>query len=277
MSNPLRSYLYVPASRPDRYAKALSAGADAVIFDLEDAVAADDKTDARAALLQGLSEAKLAAGPALPEVLVRINCHGSQWYQDDLDACARLDIAGIVIPKPDTPMLIARVASQHPNWRLYLLMETAAGFAHIEDLAKAPNVARLMFGSVDLMLDLGVTNDDAPLHYYRSLIVLHSRLANLPAPVDGVCTTLEDPAALKAEMDRAKAFGFQSKLCVHPRQVPGIHQGFAPTAAEVAWAQRVCKEAGGGAAVAIDGKLIDAPILEQARRIVAAASANAGV
>lgn len=272
MSKTLRSYLYAPASRPERYVKALSTGADAVIFDLEDAVAASEKTAARASLLKGLCEAKQAVGGPLPEILVRINCYASQWYSDDLDACARLDIDGIVVPKPDSPMLVARVANQHPNWRLYLLMETAAGFAHIEDLARAPNVARLMFGSVDLMLDLGIADDDAPLHYYRSLIVLHSRLANLPAPVDGVCTALDDDAALLVELKRAKNFGFQSKLCVHPRQVSGIHTGFAPSADEIAWARRICDEAGAGAAVAVNGKLVDAPILEQARRVLMAGS-----
>lgn len=269
MFNPLRSYLYVPADRPDRYGKALRAGADAVIIDLEDAVAAGNKIDARSALLKGLSEARQSVD-ALPEILVRINCHGSSWYEEDLDACARLDIDGIVIPKPDSPMLIARIAALHPRWRLYLLMETAAGFARIEALAQAPNVARLMFGSVDLMLDLGISDDGAPLDHYRSLIVLHSRLADLPAPVDGVCTLLEDRTALDAEVARAKAFGFRSKLCVHPRQVSGIHEGLAPSPAEAAWAARVCSLAAEGTAVAVDGKLIDAPVLEQARRILAA-------
>jgi len=270
-----RSYLYAPASRPERYAKALAAGAGAVIFDLEDAVAPADKDGARALLAGGLDEAARTVPAARPERLVRINSRDSRWHEDDLIACERLGLDGIVIPKPDDPAWVAGLAGRYPHWRLYLLVETAAGFACIDALARAPGVARLMFGSVDLMLDLGIRDDGAPLHHYRSLIVLHSRLAGLPAPVDGVCTNLQDDAMLQAEVLRARDFGFEAKLCVHPRQVAPIHAGFGPGAAEIAWARRVCEAAGSGAAVAVDGRLIDAPILEQARRVLQAA-ADAG-
>ncbi len=140
-------------------------------------------------------------------------------------------------------------------------------FAGLRELARAGGVVRLLFGSIDLMFDLDAQDDGEALHYFRSRLVLHSRAAGLPAPVDGVCTAIGDDAALAAETRRARAFGFGAKLLIHPRQVRGVHDGLAPSADERHWAGRVMAAAAAadGAAVAVDGKMVDRPVLERAR------------
>lgn len=271
MPVPIRSFLFAPATRPERFAKAAQSGAGCVIVDLEDAVEPARKEAARDSLamtMPGLIREAHARGV---EVLVRINNRGSDWYHHDLSACASFELDGIVIPKAEDPDAIAQVAERHPIWSLHLLMESAAGFEHIGALARAPNVRRMMFGSVDLMFDLAANDTGEPLNYYRSQILLYSRLAGLLPAVDGVCTTLDNPALLDEEVRRARAFGFGAKLCVHPAQIEPVNAGLGPTRHELAWALRVCEVVSDGAAVAVDGRLVDAPVLAQARRIVASA------
>lgn len=268
-----RSYLFVPASRPERIGKALAAGADAVIVDLEDAVAPDAKADARAGLQApwpALQQQADAAGVAL---LVRVNGADTTYFADDLGFCRQHGVREIVLPKADSASLAA-LRAVLPGMPCHALMETAAGFADLRDVARAPGVTRLLFGSIDLMFDLDVADDDAPLHHFRSELVLHARAAGLPAPVDGVCTAIGDADALAADTARARRFGFGAKLLIHPNQVEGVHAALAPAADQVAWARRVVEQAGAarGAAISVDGKMVDRPVLERAQRIVAAAS-----
>lgn len=126
------------------------------------------------------------------------------------------------------------------------------------------------------MFDLDVADDGEPLHHFRSELVLHSRAAGLPTPVDGVCTAIGDAEALAADTARGRRFGFGAKLLIHPNQVEGVHAALAPSAQEVAWARRVVAQAAAaqGAAIAVDGKMVDRPVLERALRIVAAAPAS---
>jgi citrate lyase subunit beta/citryl-CoA lyase len=271
MSDSIRSYLFVPATRPERFARAAQSGAGAVIVDLEDAVEPARKEAARASMTETLRGLVREAHARDVQVLVRINSRGRDWYHDDLAACAALGLDGIVIPKAEDADAIAHVAERHPTWALHLLMESAAGFEHVRALARAPGVQRLMFGSVDLMLDIAANDTGEPLNYYRSQILLYSRLAGLIPAVDGVCTTLGDPAVLDEEVRRARAFGFGAKLCVHPEQIGPVTAGLGPTPEELAWALRVCEVASSGAAAAVDGRLVDAPVLAHARRIVASA------
>jgi len=272
-----RSYLFVPASRPERIGKALSAGADAVIVDLEDAVAPDAKADARVGLTAPWSGLQTQARMAGVRLLVRVNGADTMWFADDLAWCRAHAVHDIVLPKADVTALAALRASL-PDVPCHALLETAAGFADLRDVARAPGVARLLFGSIDLMFDLDVADDGEPLHAFRSQLVAHSRAAGLPAPVDGVCTAIGDAEALAADTARARRFGFGAKLLIHPNQVAGVHAALAPSADEVAWARRVVEQAAAaqGAAIAVDGKMVDRPVLERALRIVAATSATAG-
>lgn len=270
----LRSFLYVPATRPERFAKAVDAGAHAVIVDLEDAVAPADKAPARARLHAELAALRAHCDAAGCELLVRPNARHTPWHEEDIEALAAWPVHGVVVPKPDDAQALAALHARLGAQRaLYLLVESLRGFRHVEAIAGAPGVRQLMLGAADLMLDIGTTQDDAPLHHYRALLVMHSRLAGLPPPVDGVCLGLEDAALLAREIARAKDFGFGAKLCVHPHQVVPVHEGFGPTALERVWAERVVSAAGSaqGAAVRVDGRLVDAPLLEQARRLLAGA------
>ena len=259
-----RTYLFVPGTRPDRFAKALAAGAHAVIIDLEDAVAPADKETARAAV---------AAALPLPQpVLVRVNAAGTPWFDDDLRLCRRAGTDGIVLPKAEDPAVVERIrAVVGPQAAIYPLIETAQGLWNALAIARATGVTRLLFGSIDFQVDLGVADDE--LTHYRSQLVLISRLAELPAPVDGVTTAIDDAAALARDVARARALGFGGKLCIHPRQVGPVNAAFRPGADEIAWAQRVvaADAAAGGAAVAVDGRMVDRPVLLKTRRILASA------
>lgn len=269
---PPRSYLFVPATRPDRIGKAIAAGADAVIVDLEDAVAPADKEAARGALAAPWHDLRRQAEAAGVSLLVRVNGADAAWFADDLAWCEDAAVAAIVLPKADVAAL-ARLRQVLPGTPCLALLETAAGFADLRDVARAPGVQRLLFGSIDLMFDLDVADDGLPLHHCRSELVLHSRAAGLPAPVDGVCTAIGDDGALAAETARARQFGFGAKLLIHPSQVAGVHAALAPAPEAVAWARRVVEQAAAanGAAIAVDGKMVDRPVLERALRIVAAA------
>ncbi len=259
-----RSYLFVPADRPERYAKALASGADAVIVDLEDAVAPAAKEGARDSLAAWLD----GGGSG---VAVRINDAASAGFDADLAIVARAGVAAVVVAKAERAADLARVRAAAPAAALLPLVETAAGIDRLREIAGAPGVQRLVFGSIDLQLDLGIEGDGDALLMFRSQLVLASRLAGLEAPVDGVSTAIDDVAALDADTRRARRLGFGAKLCIHPRQVAAVHAAFAPSADERAWAERVVAAAAGagGGAVAVDGRMVDRPVLLRARALLA--------
>lgn len=258
-----RSYLFVPGNRPERFDKARAAGADAVIIDLEDAVAPAQKSAARAAVAAWLA-------PARP-VLLRLNGVDSEWFDDDLELCRLAGVAGIVLPKAERPADLQRLAAAFPALAILPLIETAQGFHNARQLAQSPHVQRLLFGSIDFQLDLGIEGDDDALLYFRSRLVLVSRLAGIQAPVDGVTTALDDAEQLRADTLRARRLGFGGKLCIHPAQVAAVNLHFSPSREELAWAARVlaAPQAAQGAAAAVDGKMIDRPVILRAQRIVA--------
>ena len=278
-----RSYLFVPADRPERFAKALASGADVVIVDLEDAVAPDAKAGARAALAQWLAGAANAPHlphlPHLPHVplFVRTNAPGTEWFADDLALCGHsAAVGGVMLPKAERVADLDAVRFAAPGRALIPLIETAAGFDHLRALAGAAGVQRLAFGSVDFQLDLGISisagdeSDGTELLFFRSQLVLASRLASLLPPIDGVTTALDGDTPVTRDAQAARRLGFGAKLCIHPRQVAAVNAGFTPSDAEVAWARRVVAavERSGGAAVAVDGKMVDRPVLLRARAVL---------
>ncbi|MDO9285784.1 MAG: CoA ester lyase [Aquabacterium sp.] len=257
-----RSLLFVPGNRPERFDKALAAGASAVIIDLEDAVAPTDKDAARAALAAWLRPHHA--------VVLRINSLDTPWFADDLALCGAPGVAAVMLPKAERAETLAKVTAAGAR-ALLPLVESAAGLAGLPALAAAPGVQRLAFGSIDLQVDLGLkdaTEDE--LLPFRLQLVLASRLAGIGAPVDGVSTAIDDEARLQIDVQRARRLGFAGKLCIHPRQVGPVNAGMAPSAAELAWAQRViaAASAAGGAAVAVDGKMVDKPVLLRAEALL---------
>lgn len=263
-----RSYLFVPGNRSERFAKAAAAGADAVIIDLEDAVPPAEKSAAREAAAAWLASGNTA--------LVRVNGADSDWFDEDLRLASQPGLVGFVLPKAERLESLASAAGRLGDGRVLLpIIESAAGFAYLGQLAAAPRVRRLMFGSVDFQVDLGIEGEGEELLYFRSRLVLASRLANLERPVDGVTVAIDDETALKQDAIRSRRLGFGGKLCIHPRQVPVVNRCFHPTPEEVAWARRVvaATQAAGGAAVALDGRMVDRPILLKAECTLAALAA----
>jgi citrate lyase subunit beta/citryl-CoA lyase len=267
-----RSYLFVPGDRPERYAKARAAGADAVIVDLEDAVAPEAKPRAREALAAALDEAA--------PIIVRVNAAGTPWFADDLELCRHPGVAAIMLPKAEG--IDAACAVVEVTYKDVLaIIESARGVEQARQIASVPGVMRLVFGSVDLALDLGI--DCAPdgaeteLLAFRSQLVLASRLAGLAAPVDGVSTAIDDLQRLHADTERSRRLGFGAKLCIHPKQLASVQAVFTPTPERLDWARRVCKAfaSAGGAAVAVDGQMVDLPVVQRARAVLRDAGLSA--
>jgi citrate lyase subunit beta/citryl-CoA lyase len=254
-----RSLLFVPGHRSDRFDKAVSAGADGVIIDLEDAVAPEGKDAARedvAAWLTGGGRA-----------VVRINAPGTPWFEADLAMAAAHGVP-LVLPKAEDPAVPEAIALETRGRSPVLaLIETAAGIENAAALCRAPNVLRAAFGNVDLSAQLGVDpTDHQALAYARSRVVCASAAAALALPLDGVTTDLTGAEPLAADIAHARRLGFTGKLCVHPRQLDAVHEGFAPSAAEREWAHRVLDA--GEAVTVVDGRMVDRPVLERARRIL---------
>ena len=259
-----RSFLFVPANRPERFAKACASGADAVIVDLEDAVPPAEKATARQALSQWLANGGSA--------MIRINGSTTEYFSEDIKMCALSSVQAIVLPKTEDPSELRRVSELTGISRpLYPMIESAKGFANAPAIARAPQVERLVFGSIDFQLDLGISGDREELLYFRSSLVLVSRLAGIESPVDGVTTSFDKPELLRADCLRAYRLGFRGKLCIHPNQVPIVNECFDPSAEEVSWARRVVEtaQAASGSAVSVNGAMVDRPILARAEAILA--------
>jgi citrate lyase subunit beta / citryl-CoA lyase len=256
------SWLFVPASRPERFAKAVGSGADAVVVDLEDAVAPGAKDRAREDLRR-----HWPSGAGVP-VVVRVNAAGTPQHAADLAVCRALAPAAVVLPKAESADQV-RAAAEAAGTPVLPLIESARGLVELARVAAAPGVARLLFGGVDLALDLGVS-DDAALDTARADLVRWSVVAGLPAPVDGVTTAVREAETVAAAAARGRAWGFGGKLCVHPAQVGPVNTAFAPTEEEVRRARRILAADSGGAAL-VDGEMIDRPVVERARRTVRAA------
>lgn len=261
----VHSYLFVPANRPERFSKAVASGANAVIIDLEDAVGADDKTAGRSSLTNWLDSEEARANRV--PILVKVNCVNSGCFGEDLRVCRRPDIAGIVLPKAERADDIASASAGAP---VYPLVETALGFSRIAELAKSPRVQRLLFGAIDFKHDMGIDGDEDELLFFRSQVVLASRIAGLLSPVDGVTTDIDDLEKIARDAAYTKRLGFGGKLCIHPNQVPIINRTFVPSENELRWANRVLEaaERARGGAVALDGRLIDRPMVLTAQRII---------
>lgn len=254
--------LFVPGNRPERFEKAAGAGADAVILDLEDAVAIDAKDEARAALRGGFTN--------LP-MLVRVNGLGTPWHKADMAALEGKGFSAVILPKAEATETFAALCAESAI-PVVALIESSRGLAEARAIAATANVARIAFGSIDFCADLGCAHTREALLAARSELVLASRLAGLAAPIDGVTTALDDAALISDDARHARDLGFGGKLCIHPRQIEAIRAGFAPDAAEIFWARRVL--ASGDGAAAVDGAMVDEPVRIRARAILKRAGAE---
>ncbi|MEU0839669.1 CoA ester lyase [Streptomyces sp. NPDC005962] len=258
-----RNPLFVPGHRPDRFDKALGSGADLVIIDLEDAVAAADKDRARDEASAWLGRSNRAC--------VRINPPGTPWSEADLDMAAAHGCPVMVPKAEDAAVLADVVVRAEGRCALIPLIETALGVERAHELCATSGAVRAAFGNVDLAGQLGVAHDDhAALAYARSRLVLASAAAGMGPPLDGVTTAVRDTGALTADIAHARRLGFTGKLCVHPSQLRPVADGFAPSGAELRWARAVLDAGEAGEAVTtVDGRMVDKPVLDRARRMLA--------
>lgn len=259
-----RSYLFVPGDRPERFDKALAAGAHAVILDLEDAVMPQRKAQARQRIAEWLAGASAS-------VFVRVNPAGTPWHEEDCGLLAAPAVRGVMVPKSEDAADLARIARRLlPGQELLPLVETVAGHFAVPALAAVPRVSRLAFGSFDFMSDSGILSDAEELDAVRTNLVLVSRHAGLQPPVDGVSLAIDDAPQLERDVRRGRRFGMGAKLCIHPKQVAAVNTGFRPTPDEAAWARKVLDALASGplGAIAVDGKLVDRPIALRAEAIL---------
>lgn len=260
----LRTHLYVPGDRPDRFDRAADSGADAVILDLEDAVGADRKELALDAVTSWLSGRAPVRGPQL---WVRVNPGASEEI-NRLSSCPALD--GLCLPKTESARAVALAHRLAPRLRLAPLVESAAGVDRLREIAAAPAVCWLHLGEIDLAADLGMTaRRGDELDAMRVMVVLASRVAGIappPAPVSSDFTDLESFAATTL---RLSDLGFVGRACIHPRQVEVVHRLLASTAEAVERARRLLHAAGehSGAAFVFDGEMVDEAVLRGARNL----------
>lgn len=259
--------LFVPANRPERIEKARQAASICVIADLEDAVAPQDKEAARQAL------ASLTFSAGVP-VCLRINAAGTPWFEDDLALVQAGAFQGIVLPKAeDVEQILALRKALPPTIALFGLIETAKGLAQVRELAALFD--RLFFGSLDYAADLGCAHSVPALAHARAEIVLASRVAGIPGPVDGVTTDTRDVTLIRSEAAYAAELGFKGKLLIHPAQLSPAKAGFRPDESEIEWAESVLSAIGNGGVAKVDGKMIDAPVIAKARAVLQRASETA--
>ena len=262
----LRSLLFVPGHRLELLAKVPRWQPDAVIVDLEDAVAEPDKDAARQAVAQG----DLTVPGSL--VLVRVNARGTPWHDRDVAACVESGAASIVVPKTEDPAEVVglhrRLEGSGRKIGLLLGIESARGVARARELLATPGVDGAYFGAEDFLADMGGRRSAGGLEvlYARSEVVLAGRLAGVPV-IDQAVMAVEDDAAFTTDAEQGRALGYAGKLCVHPRQVPLAHAAFSPTDAEVAAARRVLEATAAGVAV-VDGQMVDAVHVRLARQVI---------
>jgi citrate lyase subunit beta/citryl-CoA lyase len=264
-----RSFLFAPGNEERKLRKALAAGADAVIADLEDGVSPDRRAEAREVVERVLGEVETGSVR-----LLRVNPPETEWFAEDLALAGRLELDGLVLPKA-TPSSVAGLGAGPP---VVAIVESAAGLSLAVETARQPRVAVLALGSHDLSaeLRLAARPDQLELLFARSQVVLASATAGLRAPIDTVYLDTRDESGLNDECRLARTLGFRGKLCIHPAQLAAVHEVFAPSPAEVEWARRVVEahEEGlreGRGAVALDGRMIDMPIVKQAEQLLAEA------
>jgi citrate lyase beta subunit len=265
----VRSLLFAPGSDEHKLRKALDSDADAVVADLEDAVAPAGKAAARELVVRVLS-----APVSDTRTIVRLNGVETPYFADDLAAVRELPLDAIVVPKA-SPEAVSALGQGPP---VIAIVETAIGVRHAYEIATASRVEALIFGAVDLGAEVGLERrpDGQEILYARSKVVLDSAAAGIRPPFDVVHLDIHDDEGLEAECALARSLGFRGKACIHPRQVPIVNRVFAPSEAELEWARRVIEayeqaESEGRGVLALNGAMVDLPVVERARRVLAEA------
>ena len=279
-----RSHLYVPGDRPDVLAKALGRGADALIVDLEDAVAVSAKDSARAAVAEWLAGLPAAADNPV-EVWVRVNPGHAALV--DVEAVALPALAGICLAKAESAAEVAAVAGLLDRLEaeraiaagsigIAPLLESATAVLRAAEIAQAPRVRRLQVGEADLKADTGIEpgGDERELLWVRSQVVLASAAAGIDPPVGPVSTNFRDLDALRASTEAVHRLGYRGRACIHPAQIAVVHEVFTPSSEQLDAARALIAAydaavaGGSGVLIGPDGRMVDEAVVRQARRLV---------
>ena len=285
--NPVRSMLFTPGHRLDMVEKAARSGTDAVIVDLEDAVSVENKPVARSNLAE--------LPPSTVPYYVRTNAADTGLLWDDVKAAAEAEVVGIVLPKAEDPEVVGEIdrvltdlertsGKVEGSFTVIPLIESALGVRLTYEIAMASSrVECVMFGSGeqgDLVADLGVewTPEGTGLMYARSQVLLSSRAAGVPYPMEAVFMDFRNLDALRVESELARTLGYIGKVAIHPAQIPVINDVFTPSADVVEYQRKVLAafeeaEAAGEASIAVDGKMVDYAVARVARTIIERAEA----
>ncbi len=279
-----RSMLFAPANDLRKAGKALMLNADGTVLDLEDAVALSEKTNARNALNDDL---KL---PRRGDVFIRVNSVQSEFILSDLLAAVTEGVRGLVVAKSESAeeirqvdWLISKIEKERGLnagcMEIIPFIESANAIVNAFSIASScPRVSRMFFGGVDYVLDIGTTfsKGGTEIFYARSQLVVASRAAGIEPPIDTVYPDFKDIEGLVADAKAVRQMGFQGKLAIHPGQIEPLNEVFTPTPEEISWAEKIVavfdeEEAKGQAVFQVDGKMIEYPIANRARRIIALA------
>ena len=287
MTGPKRSWLFAPGMDARKTEKALASAADALILDLEDAVAISEKPRARTMLRE-----LLGTGSPDRQIYVRVNDICTGWTAEDIEAVCAPGLAGLILPKVEAAETVRTVSAlidrsertaglPHGQVRLNAIVETARGVQNLASIAEAGGrLDLLMFGAADYTADLGIPTANTGPHLLHAKVatVVASRAAGLSAPIDTVFFDITDEAGFATDCAEARALGFRGKAVIHPRQIEPANRAFTPSAADVETARRVVDgfeeaERNGIGAVQIDGKLVDYAMLKTARKTLETARA----
>jgi citrate lyase beta subunit len=257
-----RTALFVPGDRPERFDKAYNSGADLVIIDLEDSVNFEHKDVALVNAIEALSPNN---GENAFEAIVRINKDRMSIELPRLIELSQVPgnrILGVMFPKVESP---SDIPHDLGDLSVIALIESAQGIENVSSIARAEGVSRLAFGAVDFEAELE-TNHPSVLNYARSRVIISSRSAGLPQPLDSPSLVVADMETLAREARESALLGFGGKLCIHPSQISPTLQSFVPSAKDVEWAQLVLYHAEG--ATQVEGKMVDRPVYEKAEKIL---------
>lgn len=277
LSRPLRSVLYIPASKERALEKARGLKCDAIIFDLEDAVAVDEKENARALLRETLK----AGGYGNRMKIVRINGFDTTWGKDDAAAVATMDADAVLLPKVESVAQLDALAAITGDMPIWAMMETPRGMLNAADIAAHPKMQGFVMGTNDLAKELNTRfrADRLPMMPGLGLCLLAARAEGIAA-IDGVYNAFKDEDGLRSECEQGRDMGFDGKTLIHPAQLDVANECFAPSEAEADLARRQIEafeaaEAAGEGVAVVDGKIVENLHVHTARRILAQVDAIA--
>lgn len=262
-----RSLMFTPGTNKERLLKSVSSEADALLWDLEDAVHPDEKAAARAVIQEALDE--LEDKPAKP-IFLRVNQYGTEWYAEDVKLARHENVNGIMLPKAESARQVQETwDGMGANGELIVLVETAVGIVRLEDIFSNPNVSGVAFGAIDYAVDADLTLTEAGLEaiYARSRIVTYAKAAGIDGIYDTVFADIHNTESLQKRAVSARALGFNGQMAVHPKQIETIHEVYSPSREDIDWAVKVLHhaehEAKGAGVFMLDGKMVDRPIIEK--------------